>query len=402
MMATQKLNPEGKRSLLIQTMKLRSPSHRQTVDGKHAFKFFKLLAISKSFVRCSRQFKVYSLLLDLPEFLHKKMRITVFSAKNQKNCEFKLTLEQSKKLLSIIRPSYFGIQQGKKLFDRFIKEIRDLLHVTDGKVGLFFSKNRIEFCHLSLAEEFSSRLCKIKCTAEMLDHGKFVQKMRLESCEVFNLKSVGQLANILRHDIKKLTVNVDRNHYLVKKELALIPKSEDDLRNTSVENVHLNCKGLHFDETKNLVEVLLEACPSLKNFSIETQESNKNHERCDKKVITKYALIQRQKIMNLKKLLSASPFKPCIKLKLMLSADDATEYDKSWYENIKHKFAGWNCRFDVKFKESDEEMGHQIFGDYEHSAYLTFENKKCKLELDLTVSIFGEEEYDDDSGSDFD
>jgi len=49
-----KLNPECKLTLLIQSMKIRSPSHRQTVDGKHAFKFFKLLAISKSFVYCSR------------------------------------------------------------------------------------------------------------------------------------------------------------------------------------------------------------------------------------------------------------------------------------------------------------------------------------------------------------
>jgi len=265
------------------------------------------------------------------------MKIKMFSTKNRKNCkhsEFELTLEQTKKLFSIIRPNYFSIQQGKQFFDRFIEEIRDFLHGTDGKIDL--------------VSELSSRLHELTCAAELLGNGKFAQEMRLESCEVFNLKSIGQLAKIMRHEIKKLVVNVDRAQYLLQDELALIPKSDDTFRNISVEDVHLNCKELSFDETKNLVEVLFESCPRLKNFSIETQESNEDDERCDKEVITNYVLVQDQKIMDLKEFLAVSPFKPYIKLKLMLSADDETEYNESWYENVKDKFADWEFFFQVQ------------------------------------------------------
>jgi len=265
------------------------------------------------------------------------MKIKMFSTKNRKNCkhsEFELTLEQTKKLFSIIRPNYFSIQQGKQFFDRFIEEIRDFLHGTDGKIDL--------------VSELSSRLHELTCAAELLGNGKFAQEMRLESCEVFNLKSIGQLAKIMRHEIKKLVVNVDRAQYLLQDELALIPKSDDTFRNISVEGVHLNCKELSFDETKNLVEVLFESCPRLKNFSIETQESNEDDERCDKEVITNYVLVQHQKIMDLKEFLAVSPFKPYIKLKLMLSADDETEYNESWYENVKDKFADWEFFFQVQ------------------------------------------------------
>jgi len=224
----------------------------------------------------------------------------------------------------------------------------------------------------------------------MLEYGKFAQKMRLESCEISNFKSIGQLAKIMRHEIKKLTVNVDRVHYLDEDEVALIPKSDDELRNTSVENVHLNCKELSFDEATTLVEVLLESCPSLKNFSVEIQKSKESRKPLTKGRICRYALSQHQKIIELEELFSISPFKPHIKLKLMLPDSNVYEYNKRWYEDVEDQFVGWKFNSGYEFESLGDELYHVIPGMHNYSTYFTFEDEECKLELDLTMSIFGE------------
>jgi len=317
------------------------------------------------------------------------MKITMFSARNHKHSELKLNFKQVNILFSIIRPSYFGTHQGEKFFNRFIKDIREWLNVTDGKIGLFFNKEHIEVCHLDLVNEFSSRLLELKCTAEVFENGKFAQEIDLKSCEAFNLKSINQLETIMRHDIKKLTINVDRGHYLDEDEVALIPESEGYLLNTYVENVHLNCNELSLYEVTDLVYALLESCPSLKNFSIEMQESIKSYERFTAGRMSQHALSQRRKIMELKEWFAYYPFKPHIKLKIMFLDGDVDDYNSRWYENVEDQLVNLDCDFDNEFKSSGDERYHAIPGFHNRSSYLTFEDEECKLELDLIISIFG-------------
>jgi len=403
-----KLNPECKHALLNQTMQIHYSRGRYAPAKKKAFKFFKLLIVSKSFLSCSRRFEVYRIRVDLPCRLYKEIQFSVLNEKdyfkNEWSQYFRLDLEKSKALLRLFRPTYFGIKQGDYLIHRYVKELYEMLRLTDGKIGLFFDEKHIEFCHLRLVDAFSSRVHGLKCSGEMLEDDS-LSKLRLGYCEIFNLESIGQLSKVLRHDFRKLKIKVDHAKYLDKKELVLVQESVEDLQvvNISVETMELHCDGLTLDQVKHLAGAVLKFCPSLKSFYLYAAESEKFPEFFDMEFTARQALSQREKIMELKQLLSTPWIKPHIKLKLIISgAADADDFGDPeiyyWYSihdeeeeevNV-DEFVGWKSGmggYDFDTTQDDIPREDQ-FGYNVCSSCFTFEDENCKLELDITNRVY--------------
>jgi len=392
-----KLNSECKLALLNQAAHIRYSARPYVSVKSKAFKFFKLLIISKSFIYCSRRFEVYRLRFDLLHRLHNGIRISVL---REKGClrsylfGFILSLAQLKAFLGLFRPAFFGIQQGYYLIHRHIKEIYELLRLTDGKICLFFNEIYGEICHLRLVEAFSSRVYELKCSGELLED-ESLPNLRLENCEIFNLEGIDQLAKILRHNIRKLKIKVNRVQYFDEKELSLTEKIGTEAQvNASVENVDLCCDKLNFDEVKEIACSILKLCPRLKHFYLYAAESKTFPEFFTKEFIAHQASSQRQKIMELKQLLSTGRIKPHIKLKLELSgeasADDFEDHDADyWYDKNEREFAGWGSSRCHGFDTTEDNiLDEEYFGFNICSTYLTFEDEDCKLELDVTSRIY--------------
>jgi len=392
-----KLNQECKRALLNQAMRLRSSTIRRTHKGKKVFKFFKLQIISKSFLYCPHRFEVYRLRLDLPYRLYEKIKISVLGGKDYfESYRFgcRVTLAQSKALLRLFRPQYFCIQQDDHVIHRYANEVYELLRLTDGKIGLFFNEKYGEVCHLRMVEAFSSRIHELKCPGELLEDGS-LPKLRLDNCEIFNLGSVDQLAKILRYNIRKLKVNVNRVQYFEREELVFAQKSDTKLQvNTSVESIKLHCDELDFDEIKEIAGAILKLCPNLKNFYLYAAESEEFPEFFDAEFTDAQASSQLEKIMELKHLLSTSGIKPHIKLKLEILGDGddanfANHHADYWYEVDQDEFADWKAERAYDFDTiGDNMLGEHRFGDNICSTCLTFEDEGCKLELDMTARVY--------------
>jgi len=392
-----RINPECKRALLNQSIQLYSSIFHETDDNLMAFKFFKLLIVSKAFLDCSHHFEIYRLRLDLPDRLHKGILFSVPLEKDY-SCdyfEYSLTLAQSKTFVRLFRSAFFGIQQCNHFIHGYINEIYELLRFTDGKIAFFFHKKHSEICHLRLVEAFSSRVHVLKCSGELLEDVS-LPKLRLDNCEVFNLESIGQLAKVLRHHIRELKVTVNRIQYFEKEEIALIQKSDNELQvDSSVKSVKLHCDDLDFDEVKQLANVILKLCPNLKSFYIYSAGSDEFPEFFDSEFVDRHASSQRQKIVELKEILSTSCIKPHIKLELIIfgaaNGGDFEDIDVGyWYEVNEDEFVGWEADRDYDFDASDDDMFEEDrFGHNFCSTYLTFEDEECKLELEVAVSVYG-------------
>jgi hypothetical protein len=392
-----KLNPECKRCFLNQATQICSSNFSQTQDDTTVFKFFKLLIVSKSLLNCSRRSKVYRLRLDLPYRLRKGMSFSVLLKKDYfgGGLKFDLTLAQSKTFGRLFRPAFFGIQQGDRVIHRYVKEVYELLRFTDGKIGLFFHQKHPEICHLRLVEVFSSRVHELKCPGELLEDDS-LPKLRLDNCEVFNLDSIGQLEKILRHHILKLKITVNCVQYFEREEIALIKKSDNELQaNTSVQSMKLHCNELNFDEVKEFANVILKLCPKLKSFYLRAYQFESFPEFFTKEFIARQALSQRQKIMELKQMLATSWIKPDVNLELVISGsanDDDFEnpFAEYWYDVDEGEFVGWEADRGYDFHTIDDNpFQEDLFGYNDCSTYLTFEDGECKLDLEITASIYG-------------
>jgi len=369
-----------------------------------------LLIVSKSFLYCSRRSKVYRLSLELPfrfdeEILGSVLNGNGYFRNNWFDSErfgFKLTLAKSKEFVRLFRPEFVGIKQGDHFIHRYVKELYEMLQFTDGKIGLFYHEKHDEICHLRLVEAFSSRIHELKCSGELLEDDS-LPKLRLEKCDVFNLEIIGQLAKVLHHDIRKLTIAVNRARYLDKKELASIKESDEELQviNTGVEPMGLYCDELGFDEVKELASVILKFCPNLKNFYLYAAESQKFPEFFDQEFTARQALFQRQKIMELKQIFSTSRTKPNIGLGLTISSEenhDGFENVDYWYAMDEEEFVGWESyKGDRDFENSNDNMTEEgyYFGYTFYPTYLEFEDEQCKLDLDITNRVYGMRAYNE-------
>jgi len=380
-----KLGENGKRAFLEHMYAIIYREFRFSPNSQvGAGRLFKSLAISKSFIDCSRLHSTYSLNLTLRDVADDQPdQLELYFSSEKKysyfGVKFGLTFGKAKRLLRFLMPTFFGVHfYGENLNIVPFNRISELVSITNGKIGLFFPNvpNGVRF--RPLVQMLARRLSELGCEAVVYEQIGSMNQV-LDFCQATSLESIGQLKRVLRHDMKTLELSAYVNHYL--RGIASDDEKNDIVRNSHVETIHLRTFGCQYDDNLEIITTLLDSCPKLKEFNIDSVFCQRLR-HFEFGYIIDQALKYRDRMNELRDSYLGQISKKSISFSIVFRHNSEDEYDHGWVEQLKERFTGWNVHASYFYSLQDE--------GNEFAVAFALADPECPLKLEVQLNWPGQ------------